>query len=113
MTNKCFGRVGDTAIIGAGTYANDATCAVSCTGHGEAFIKAVAAYDVACHIELAGLPLSEAAERVIKERVKGSGGLIAVNAAGEIAAPYNCTGMYRGWLDAAGKETVLLFDEVE
>lgn len=103
MTNKRFGRVGDSSIIGAGTYANDETCAVSCTGSGEFFIRGVTAYDVSCLMEYKGLPLEEACEKVIHERMialNGDGGLIAVDRAGNIAMPFNTAGMYRGCISS-------------
>ncbi|MEX0905605.1 MAG: isoaspartyl peptidase/L-asparaginase [Balneolaceae bacterium] len=99
MTNKAWGRVGDSPLIGAGIYANNNTCAVSCTGHGEYFIRAVAAYDVSCRIEYGDLSLKQAAEEVIHKKMKklgGEGGLIAVDAKGNISMPFNTPGMYRG-----------------
>lgn len=99
MTNKAVGRVGDSPLIGAGCYANDATAAVSATGTGEAFIRAVACYEVGALMAYAGLSLADAAERVIRERlprVQGRGGLIAVDAQGNVALPFNTEGMYRG-----------------
>lgn len=99
MTNKAWGRIGDSPIIGAGTYANNATCAVSCTGHGEYFMRGVAAYDVSSLMEYKGKSLEQAADEVINHRVKnmgGEGGLIAVDALGNIALPFNCEAMYRG-----------------
>jgi beta-aspartyl-peptidase (threonine type) len=101
MTNKRFGRVGDTAIIGAGTYADDHTCAVSCTGHGEFFIRAVAAYEVACLMKYKNLNLNEACERVVGVtllEMGGEGGLIAVDRMGNVALPFNSEGMYRAWV---------------
>ncbi|MCG8708371.1 isoaspartyl peptidase/L-asparaginase [Brenneria sp. 4F2] len=100
MTNKQAGRVGDSPIIGAGCYASNQTCAVSCTGTGEVFMRAVAAYDVAALMEYAGLSLQQAADRVVTEKLKrlaGSGGLIAVDGNGDIALPFNSEGMYRGY----------------
>lgn len=99
MTNKQTGRVGDSPIIGAGCYADNATAAVSCTGSGEVFIRAVAAYDVGARMAYGGLSLQEAAGRVIFDKITalgGSGGLIAVDAAGNVALPFNSEGMYRG-----------------
>lgn len=99
MTNKKFGRVGDSPMIGAGTYANDLTCAVSCTGSGEFFIRGVVAYDVSCLMEFRGMSLRKACELVIHERVvklNGDGGLIAVDGQGNVAMPFNTEGMYRG-----------------
>jgi|SRR5690554_403182 len=100
MTNKRWGRVGDSPIIGAGNYANNQTCAVSCTGSGEFFIRGVVAYDVSCLMEYKGMPLKEAAEEVILKRVLklgGDGGLIAVDSKGNIAMPFNTEGMYRAF----------------
>ena len=100
MTNKRFGRVGDSPIIGAGTYANNATCAISCTGHGEYFMKSVVAYDIACLMEYKGMTLQAAAEYVVHQKLKpigGEGGLIAIDAQGNFALPFNSAGMYRGW----------------
>ena len=97
MTGKLPGRVGDSALIGAGTWAADATCAVSATGHGEAFIRHHVASRVADLMELAGLDLEQATQRVIRELPHESGGLIAVDRSGAIAMPMNCGGMYRAW----------------
>lgn len=100
MTNKRFGRIGDTPIIGAGTYANNTTCAVSCTGHGEYFIRSVVAYDVSCLMEYGGLSLEEACIRVVNSKLVergGEGGLIAVDRFGNICLPFNSAGMYRAW----------------
>lgn len=99
-TNKRYSRVGDSPVIGAGTYANNHSCAVSCTGDGEYFIRAVTAYDVACLVDYKGLSLQEACELVINEkmtRLGGEGGLIAVDAAGNVSLVFNSEGMYRGW----------------
>lgn len=105
MTNKIFGRVGDTPIIGSGTYADNATCAVSCTGHGEYFILGVTAYDVAARMKYEGLGLADAAAKTIREltQIGGDGGLVAVDAEGNVVLPFNCEGMYRGWVDANGE----------
>ncbi|GGK69299.1 isoaspartyl peptidase/L-asparaginase family protein [Rufibacter glacialis] len=106
MTNKNFNRIGDSPIIGAGTYANNRTCAVSCTGHGEFFMRYVVAYDISCLMEYKGLSLANASALVVHKKLKehgGEGGLVAVSATGEIALPFNSEGMYRGaWV--AGKE---------
>ncbi|MEY2506213.1 MAG: L-asparaginase / beta-aspartyl-peptidase [Verrucomicrobiota bacterium] len=103
-TNKMPGRIGDTPIIGAGTYANNATCAVSATGDGEFFIRAVAAHDLAALLEYRRITLAEAAKSVIDKigRLGGTGGLIAVDRAGNIALPFNTTGMYRAFVDIDG-----------
>ena len=98
MTNKKFGRIGDSPMIGAGTYANNTTCAVSCTGSGEFFIRGVVAYDVSCLMEYKGLSLAEACKEVIHHRllkINGDGGVIAVDSQGNIAMPFNTEGMYR------------------
>lgn len=99
MTNKKFGRVGDSPMIGAGTYANNETCGVSCTGSGEFFIRGVVSYDVSCLIEYRGFSLQEASDTVIKDRlmkIGGDGGLIAVDKFGNISFSFNTEGMYRG-----------------
>ena len=98
MTNKKHGRVGDTPIIGAGTYANNQTCAVSCTGHGEFFIRSVVAYDISCLIEYKGFSLKDACNLVVKDKlvkIGGEGGLIALDAKGNIELCFNSEGMYR------------------
>jgi len=98
MTNKRYNRIGDSPLIGVGTYANNDTCAISCTGHGEFFMRAVVAYDVSCLIEYKGYSLQEACDEVVLQKLVafgGEGGLIAVNAAGEVAMPFNSEGMYR------------------
>lgn len=100
MTNKKWGRIGDTPIIGAGTYANNATCAVSCTGHGELFIRSVVAYDISCLMEYKGMSLKAACEEVVLNKlvkIGGEGGLIAVDSKGHVELVFNSTGMYRGW----------------
>ncbi|ATO35625.1 Isoaspartyl peptidase [Dickeya dianthicola] len=109
MTNKRAGRVGDSPIIGAGCYANNRTVAVSCTGTGEVFMRTVAAYDVSALMEYGNLPLSQAADTVVMEKVLalgGSGGLIAVDRHGNIALPFNSEGMYRGY-GYVGEEAVV------
>ncbi|MHA6833040.1 isoaspartyl peptidase/L-asparaginase family protein [Ralstonia pseudosolanacearum] len=110
VTNKQVGRVGDTPLIGAGCYANG-TAAVSCTGTGEMFIRAVAAYDVAAQMEYAGKPLAEACDDVVMRKlvaIGGRGGLIAVDAHGNVALPFNTEGMYRGFArgDAAPEVSI-------
>jgi len=112
MTNKRFGRLGDSAMIGAGTYANNATCAVSCTGSGEFFIRGVVAYDVSCLMEYKGLSLEAACREVVHSRllkINGDGGLIAVDAIGNIALPFNTEGMYRGWRKSNGEELIAIY----
>jgi beta-aspartyl-peptidase (threonine type) len=98
MTNKKHGRVGDTPIIGAGTYANNKTCAISCTGHGEFFIRSVVAYDISCLMEYKGLTLKKACDIVVMDKlvkIGGEGGLIALDSKGNIELPFNSEGMYR------------------
>ena len=107
-----FGRIGDSPIIGAGTYANNATCAVSCTGSGEFFIRGVVAYDVSCLMEYKGLSLNEAASEVIHKRILeigGDGGLIAVDAKGNIAMPFNTEGMYRAFKTSEGNKEISIY----
>src|SRR5215204_4511309 len=106
MTNKKFGRVGDTALIGAGTYADNATCAVSCTGYGEFFMVGVTAYDIAARMKYKGLELVDAASESLDHLTKlgGDGGFIAVDAQGNVILPFNCEGMYRGYRTEAGSE---------
>ncbi len=98
MTNKKYGRIGDSPVIGCGTYANNATCAISCTGHGEMFIRSVAAYDVSCLMEYKGLPLQEAMDIVVNDKlvkINGEGGMIGVDAKGNVSMLFNSEGMYR------------------
>lgn len=114
MTNKRFSRIGDSPVIGAGTYANNKTCAISCTGHGEFFLRAVVAYDVSCLIEYKGLSLQAACEFVIKDKLVkmgGEGGLIAVDAMGNYDFCFNSAGMYRGMTNSEGKEIVAYYGE--
>lgn len=106
MTNKRYGRVGDVPIIGAGTYADNATAAISATGHGEYFIRTVAAHSIASRMELAGQSLSAAADAVVMKKLQdmgGGGGVIAVDGKGNVAMPFNTSGMYRGAIDANGE----------
>jgi beta-aspartyl-peptidase (threonine type) len=112
MTNKKWGRVGDSPMIGVGNYANNKTCAVSCTGSGEFFIRGVVAYDVSCLMEYKGLSLEDAANEVINKRIlaiKGDGGLIGVDAKGHITMPFNTEGMYRAYKTSEGKEDILIY----
>ncbi|MGJ8665001.1 MAG: isoaspartyl peptidase/L-asparaginase family protein [Patiriisocius sp.] len=114
MTNKKWGRVGDSPMIGAGTYANNATCAVSCTGSGEYFIRGVVAYDVSCLMEYKGLSIEEATSEVIQNRILkigGDGGLIAVDAKGNIAMPFNTEGMYRAFRKSNGEMDIKIYKE--
>ena len=112
MTNKRFGRVGDSPMIGAGNYANNKTCAISCTGSGEFFIRGVVAYDVACLIEHKEMSLLEASNEVIHKRILeigGDGGLIAVDSKGNVAMPFNTEGMYRATKSSNGKEEISIY----
>jgi beta-aspartyl-peptidase (threonine type) len=112
MTNKKFGRVGDSPMIGAGNYANNKTCAISCTGSGEFFIRGVVAYDVACLMEHKGMSLIKASEEVIHKRILelgGDGGLIAIDAKGNIAMPFNTEGMYRATKSSNGNEEISIY----
>lgn len=114
MTNKNWGRIGDTPLIGIGNYANNNTCAVSCTGSGEFFIRGVVAYDVSCLMEYKKLSLIEAAEEVIHKRllkIKGDGGLIAVDNKGNITMPFNTEGMYRGMKSSNGENKVAIYED--
>jgi len=112
MTNKKFGRVGDSPIIGAGTYANNLTCAVSCTGSGEYFLRGVVAYDVSCLMEYKGMSLEDACNEVIHHRLQsigGDGGLIAADANGNITLAFNTEGMYRAAKNNTGYEEVSIY----
>ena len=112
MTNKKWGRVGDSPMIGAGNYANNKTCAVSCTGSGEYFIRGVVAYDVSCLMEHKGLSLEAATNEVIHKRIleiKGDGGLIAVDTYGHIAMPFNTEGMYRACKSSNGEAEISIY----
>jgi len=114
MTNKKWGRIGDSPMVGAGNYANNETCAVSCTGSGEYFIRGVVAYDVSCLMEYKGMSLKEAASEVIQNRILklgGDGGLIAVDANGNIAMPFNTEGMYRGCYTSEGKKEIAIYKD--
>ncbi len=110
-TNKRPGRVGDSPVIGAGTYANNATCAISATGDGEYFIRATVAHDISALMEYCGLSLPEAARTVLDKvgKLGGTGGLIAMDAKGGWAMPFNTTGMYRGRVDQAGKFVIEIY----
>jgi len=112
MTNKHFGRIGDSPIIGAGTYADNRTCGVSCTGHGEYFIRAAVAYDVSARMAYLGESVEQAAETIIHGTLKefgGSGGLIALDREGHVAMPFNTPGMYRGYRLSNGQAAVKIY----
>jgi L-asparaginase / beta-aspartyl-peptidase len=110
-TNKRAGRVGDSPVIGAGTYANNATCAVSATGDGEYFIRATVGHDISALMEYRGMPLKEAAQTVLDKVAKlgGNGGLIAIDREGNMALPFNTSGMYRGYVDPNGKFVIEIY----
>ncbi len=112
MTNKMSGRIGDSPLIGSGTYANNATCAVSCTGIGEFMIRGVSAYDVSCLMAYRGLDLAAACHEVIQVKqtdLGGEGGLIAVDAKGEVALVFNSEGMYRAWIQQGYSPEVWIY----
>lgn len=112
MTNKRVGRVGDSPLIGAGTYANNHTAAISCTGSGEMFIRMLAAYDVSALMEYGRLSLAEATHRVVMEKlptIAGHGGLIAVDALGNVCMPFNSEGMYRGQARVGGPRHTAIY----
>lgn len=114
MTNKRFGRIGDSPVPGSGTYANDRTCAVSCTGHGEYFLRAVVAYDVSCLMEYKGLSLQEACAVVVQDKLVklgGEGGLIAVDAMGNYDLCFNSEGMYRGIRTSEGINKISIYKD--
>lgn len=114
MTNKKFGRVGDSPIVGAGTYADNQTCAVSATGHGEYFIRAVVAHDIASLIRYKSLSLQAAADEVVMRKLVklgGTGGLVAIDRSGNIATPFNTDGMYRGYKIQGGRTFVAIYKE--
>ena len=114
MTNKKYGRIGDSPLIGAGTYANNKTCAISCTGHGEMFIRAVAAYDVSCLMEYKNLSLEEAMHEVVQNKLKlleGEGGMIGVDANGNISMQFNSAGMYRAAKSSDGSSIVSIYKD--
>ena len=111
MTNKKFGRVGDTALIGAGTFADNETCAVSCTGHGEFFIKAATAFDVSARMKYKNDSLETAARNAVDylTKIGGEGGLIAVDKFGNVVLPFNSDGMYRGYVNETGSFVVEIY----
>lgn len=114
MTNKRFGRVGDAPLIGCGTYANNATCAVSATGHGEYFIRSVVGYDIAALMEYKKLSVKKAADLVVMKKLVergGEGGVIALDSKGNVAMPFNSEGMYRGSMKADGIPHVAIYKD--
>ena len=114
MTNKRFGRIGDTPIIGAGTYANNQTCGISATGHGEYFIRAVVAHDISSLMQYKGLDLQQAAEVVIQDKLKklgGEGGVVGLDAKGNIMMTFNSAGMFRGYITKESQPVVMIFKD--
>jgi len=112
MTNKNYGRIGDTPMIGIGNYANNSTCAISCTGHGELFIRAVAAYDVSALMEYRKLSLDQAMNEVVMVKLKnigGEGGMIGIDASGNLSMIFNSEGMYRAMKHSGGKQEISIF----
>lgn len=114
MTNKKFGRIGDSPVIGAGTYANNKTCAISCTGHGEPFIKAVAAHDVSCIMEYKNKSLHDAMDEVVNHKLKemdGEGGMIGIDSNANISMLFNSVGMYRAYEKSNGEKVVGIYKD--
>jgi L-asparaginase / beta-aspartyl-peptidase len=115
FNNKPLGRVGDSAVIGAGTYARNGVCAVSCTGQGEIFIRHAAAYDIAARIQYAGQTLAQATDAIVHETMTShriGAGLVALDGAGHVFTPFNTVGMCRGWITPAGEMTVATHQEM-
>lgn len=114
MANKRYNRIGDSPVIGAGTYASNATCAISCTGHGEYFIRYAVAHDISALMEYKGLSIKEAAGQVVMEKLVkagGEGGVIGVDRTGNITMTFNTPGMFRAYATADGKQGVYIFRE--
>jgi beta-aspartyl-peptidase (threonine type) len=114
MTNKRFGRIGDSPIIGAGTYASNTSCGISSTGHGEYFIRYTVAHDICARVEHAGMSVQQAADAVVQGVLKaagGEGGVIGMDRAGNVAMSFNVTGMGRGYMGADGEAVVMFTDE--
>ena len=114
LTNKLYGRVGDSPIIGAGMYADNATVAVSCTGTGEFFMRGLVAYDIAARMKYRGVSVSDAVDETIREALvakNGDGGVIALDGKGNVKFGFNTEGMYRGYVKADGKPVVQIYNE--
>jgi beta-aspartyl-peptidase (threonine type) len=114
MTGKRWGRVGDSPIIGAGTYANNQSCAVSATGHGEYFIRTVVAHDICAQVEYLKIPLAQAVDNVLNgkmQKLGGNGGVIAIDTRGEIVLEFNSEGMFRGVRTSQGRHEVAIYRE--
>ena len=115
MTNKASGRVGDSAIIGAGTYADNATCAVSCTGVGEIFIREAVGHEIAARIRLGGQTLALAAAEVVQDVLAargGFGGLIAIGADASLCMEFNCASMFRAWRSGDALPQAAIFQDI-
>jgi beta-aspartyl-peptidase (threonine type) len=114
MTNKKYNRIGDAPVIGAGTYANNSTCAVSATGHGEYFIRWTVAHDISALMEYSNMSLGDAADLVVNKKLVeagGSGGVVSVDKYGNIAMPFNSEGMFRGYTDSEGNSAVYIYSD--
>ncbi len=114
MTNKKWNRIGDSPVIGAGTYANNKTCGVSCTGHGEFFMRYAVAHDISAAMEYKDLSVEEAGNLVINQKlkkIKGSGGAIILDQDGNVAMPFNSAGMYRGYIKSDGSKEVKIYKD--
>jgi len=114
MTNKKWNRIGDSPIIGAGTYANNETCGISCTGHGEFFIRYAVAHDISAAMEYKGLSVEEAGDLVINDKLVkagGDGGAIILDRQGNISMPFNSAGMYRGYVKSSGERVVKIYKD--
>lgn len=114
MANKRYNRIGDSPVIGAGTYANNETCAISCTGHGEFFIRYTVAHDISALMEYKGISLQDAADLVIKDKLVkagGAGGVIGVDRNGNITMTYNTSGMFRAYATSDGRQGVFIYNE--
>ena len=112
MTNKRWGRIGDSPVIGAGTYANNATCAVSCTGHGEYYIRLGFARDISALLEYKGLSVEEACRAEVQKLTDlgGTGGVIGLDAKGNIAMEFNTSGMFRAYIKSTGEKEIAIFN---
>lgn len=114
MTNKKFGRIGDSPIIGAGTYANNKTCAISATGHGEYFIRGVVAHDISAMMEYQGISLEKAAQRVIQKKLTdmgGTGGIIGIDSKGKVVMEFNTPGMFRATKNMKGETEIKMYKD--
>ncbi|TKG88898.1 isoaspartyl peptidase/L-asparaginase [Puteibacter caeruleilacunae] len=111
MTNKKYGRIGDSPIIGAGTYANNKTCAISCTGHGEYYIRLSFARDISAMMEYQGITIENACKQEVRKLTKlgGTGGTIAVDKDGNVAMEFNTAGMYRGYIKSSGEKIISIY----